>query len=1445
MVHARKSKNVLCLLMALLGLSLFAEDAKAQGYDCQLNYWFSHAPGAPQSEWELIAIDRICLFRPRGPAIYMRQDGAGESAAGNTVTAARMSSRIEDAQQTSCEATDRPVVISGGIKVLPELDFQAGDVTSFGLARVYGSTSPIAGAFGANWASSIDYGLVFEYGTTQCVATLHATTTCATTPTGLTKVFVRRPGGGRASLTLVGGSWKDGAGRFELTPQGAGWVLWTQEGEIETYNAAGQPLSTRDEGGIGLNFAYDGAGKLTNVGHTSGRSMALTWTNQKVTNVLAPDAKNYAFAYSAQGYLQTVTLPDGLGQKTYHYEVAGQPWLLTGVSVDGVRKTRYRYFADGRVMESGDEDGGHKSTFSYGTNVTNVTNALGQTTAYQLSSTGLISQVNRPASAACAAGVRTTQHDSQGRVVLEVDGSGNRTRYAYTPEGRLQQKSVGETASGDISQQRITVYVWNAAQTRLDAIREYGPTVSAGDFIQEITYAYYPDGDGGGRARLPQSVTVYDRTAAAAAPRTVSYDYSFHGNKQISQRWADGPLPGTVDRTTTQFDSLGNVTQLINPLGQTITYSNHTALGQPGRVTDANGLVSDVVYDAKGRVTRTTVMAPGGPRITQYAYDARDNMISTTDPSGRVVEARYNLAGEMTQISAPAAFPLGQTPKDVRNIGYNGLGQVIGENTLQSYLEEVITGWQGGEPIMNWVVKSKSFSTRTWAYDAGGFLSNAQGNNGQNVRYAYNASGDVASVTDSLNRVSTTTYDAQGRVKTVTAPNNGVASFEYSPLGWLTKVTDRNGNVTRYEYNGHGDVTRVISPDSGITQYTHDAAGKVATVTRADGTVTYYSRDALGRVTQASATWPGYSGIPGTQNQFFVYDSCSMGAGRICSVSDDTGTTSYTYRQSGELASQTSTIAGVSFGLTFAHDAFGRLSTATYPNGVVLRYSYSGDHRVSRIEAMIGGVWRNVVTNAAYQPFGGPLIGLMHGNGWNRQLDYDQDGRVTKIYGAGTTHPQSLTYGYNANDLITGITNAKNTAASQTYGYDVMSAVTSAFASSTGQHTWQYDANGNRLSHAWGAGTDTYATTPGTNRIASLAGPRSRSAMYDPNGNLRHETRGGISVERRYNGFNRQVKLIRPTAQSLAQPNGVTLGLPAGTWDYGYNALGQRATKTQVGGNTTRYLFSPGSLLLGETNPNSATLDTIYVWLEGKPVGVIRGGQLFAVHTDHLGRPEVATNASKTVVWRASNHAFDRTVTADSMGGLSLGFPGQQYDAEAATWYNVFRDYDASTGRYSTSDPIGLAGGSNTYAYVRGNAPNAFDSLGLETCVLTTTTNGIEDHAALYIARGGSEGNPLLYDPNGLYSRSNGGGSGDVVEGEVASIEAFTEFHSESTVNKECKQTSLAEEQRLSAQVMKAPTSGFLGCAVSVSNVIFQSGYFPFVDPDTFWPSDLREAAGK
>ena len=66
----------------------------------------------------------------------------------------------------------------------------------------------------------------------------------------------------------------------------------------------------------------------------------------------------------------------------------------------------------------------------------------------------------------------------------------------------------------------------------------------------------------------------------------------------------------------------------------------------------------------------------------------------------------------------------------------------------------------------------------------------------------------------------------------------------------------------------------------------------------------------------------------------------------------------------------------------------------------------------------------------------------------------------------------------------------------------------------------------------------------------------------------------------------------------------------------------------------------------------------------------------------------------------------------EAVFAYNLRFPGQYFDSETGKHYNYFRDYDPAIGRYIESDPIGLQGGINTYAYVNGAPLQFSDSLG-------------------------------------------------------------------------------------------------------------------------------------
>jgi RHS repeat-associated protein len=55
--------------------------------------------------------------------------------------------------------------------------------------------------------------------------------------------------------------------------------------------------------------------------------------------------------------------------------------------------------------------------------------------------------------------------------------------------------------------------------------------------------------------------------------------------------------------------------------------------------------------------------------------------------------------------------------------------------------------------------------------------------------------------------------------------------------------------------------------------------------------------------------------------------------------------------------------------------------------------------------------------------------------------------------------------------------------------------------------------------------------------------------------------------------------------------------------------------------------------------------------------------------------------------------------------------------ASGRAHYNYFRDYDPAVGRYVESDPIGLRGGRNTYAYVMNQPLRYVDPMGLKARV--------------------------------------------------------------------------------------------------------------------------------
>jgi RHS repeat-associated protein len=107
----------------------------------------------------------------------------------------------------------------------------------------------------------------------------------------------------------------------------------------------------------------------------------------------------------------------------------------------------------------------------------------------------------------------------------------------------------------------------------------------------------------------------------------------------------------------------------------------------------------------------------------------------------------------------------------------------------------------------------------------------------------------------------------------------------------------------------------------------------------------------------------------------------------------------------------------------------------------------------------------------------------------------------------------------------------------------------------------------------------------------------------------------------------------------------------------------------------------------------------------------------YYVHPDHLGTPQRLTDRHQQIVWDAVYAPFGEVTLRTEQVIQPLRFPGQYADPETGLHPNWHRDYDPALGRYLQSDPIGLSGGINTYAYVGSNPIRYTDPTGLEIFV--------------------------------------------------------------------------------------------------------------------------------
>lgn len=952
----------------------------------------------------------------------------------------------------------------------------------------------------------------------------------------------------------------------------------------------------------------------------------------------------------------------------------------------------FKYDMEGLLLAVTDQNN-HEYTYSYNDHklLTHVVMPDGTTRSYSYQDTrhpGALTQID-------VNGQMYAQwhYDQQGRAISSEHAGGvDKHLFSYNNNGSTTLTNpLGKETTyyfKSVNNRRVLSHVeghqsdYCAASYKATEYDAYGFDDKVSDWQGNITdYDYNQRG-------LIEKVTVGFATDDAVSVITKWHPY-FHL-----------PVEETTPTTQTTFE-YNELMQLVKKTvkgintGQARTWNYNRSYHPNGHVKtetvdgplEGNKDISMSTFDDKGNIIKLTnaygrsihyghYNAFGQPGYqtdangvyTEFKYDVKGRLISRTEylETARVTRFKYNAFEQIIETMLPDGNRVQYT--------YDNAYRKIAEKDAQG-VETRLTLDNSGN-----IVKSAETDVLTrvkeQTFDGLSQVRAISRNGEMKATYNYDATGNMLSETDALGNKTSYLYDALNRKVAIINSNGDVTRFRYNHQDKLTEVIDSNGNKTWYSYNDFGDLLTLTSPDSGTTKYDYDEVGNKISETLADGTVVNAQYDLINRIVAKQFTSP----IGETSQHLYEYDNCDYGKGLLCKVVDSSGVTEYDYDASGNRYREIVTISGKQYTTQRRFDLMDRLIEVTYPSGNVVAYNRNKAGQVSKIRLNGQIVIDNITLDS------GRISSWKYVNGMTVNRGFDLKDRLTHIV---ADNVLDLNFTYNANDHITQINN-QLAGSSDTYAYDTRSRIIQESDISYG-----YDAMGNRLTQKSMAGNWLLKYANESNQLIKS---NEQTVRYDSNGNI-------IQFGKKLYFYNQENRLTRFKQGDV-------------TANYSYNFQGQRVSKQVSNQAVEQFIYSQGGEYLGHYQGNAYRE---YIFLDGLPAILMDGDftqnkpTLSFVVTDHIGRPEVATDMKGHIVWQADNSAFNRRLTVTKIV-LNLGFPGQYYDQEKDSWYNWHRDYDANLGRYLQSDPIGIKGGLNTYLYANANSLIYQDFNGLAPC---------------------------------------------------------------------------------------------------------------------------------
>ena len=759
--------------------------------------------------------------------------------------------------------------------------------------------------------------------------------------------------------------------------------------------------------------------------------------------------------------------------------------------------------------------------------------------------------------------------------------------------------------------------------------------------------------------------------------------WHFQWNEERQLLGATDPLGGQYQYS---YDEAGNLSETVDPLGHrdSTLWLEHWSL--PLVETDAAGNSWSYRYDPRGNCIQQT--DPLG-HVTRYRHDAHGQVVEIIDAIGKRKTLQWNDQGQVIKHIDCSGYPTSFT--------YDRRGHL---HVITDALGERV---EYQHDARGRILQSQLPDGRVEQFqrDSIGLLTRYLDPAGHTTGYQYDQRGHVRQRVDAHGRQVQFAYDNYGRLQALTNENGERYRFSWDAGDRLTEQQDLDGSARHYSYNPLNAVTQVeLTPapagnhEGGLEppvkpivhQLERDALGRLLAKVTDDGR-TQYSYDPLHQLTQVQFT----DNAGNQQTLGFAYDAL----GQLLAEDSQAGSLQHHYDELGNLI-QTQLPDGR--WINRLYYGSGHLHQINLDGQVISDFERDRLHReVLRTQGQIStrseydrnGRLRSRITRPNHQPGALPasaqkqfdfdpsdkLIGRMErvASGQHRQLlHYDATGRI--IASQDSSHRQNETFAYDAAaNLLDGpaqsaglvVHNKLLTYQDKRYRYDAFGRMIEKISSHRGRQRFAYDAE-HRLIEVRNQG-------PHGEDVVRMT--------YDPLG--------------------------RRIEKTQHDTHGFPLGEVRFHWD------GMRLLQEQRHTRTSLYLYS----------------DDGY-----EPLARIDGsGDLQKVryyHNNVNGLPEQLTETDGHPVWQAQYRIWGNT-SAESREAYyieeqNLRFQGQYLDRETGLHYNTLRFYDPDIGRFTTPDPIGLAGGLNFYAY----APNPLtwlDPLGLAKCP-ERSVNGTKIH---------------------------------------------------------------------------------------------------------------------